>query len=653
MPWTIDDVESHIKGLSKSQKRKWVDIANNVLRQCQAKNNGQDCEALAIATANSKLKRKSINEYDRETMIRELVEAKIAEYFGGNQDDDDLAEREWDTAYVDDLPDSAFAIIMPGGTKDDEGKTTPRSLRKLPYKDKDGNIDIPHLRNALARLPQVKGVSKALLDKALATLKAAAKKVLPSYQENSLELQELLEAYAQASLLELDIPLLDLPSEIYRSIQRAEMLPSEVRYGMLVNVFLDHPEYGTSALFLQDNALYMIDFDISGRDITFYPDTIRQVKITYQDAGNETVEPAEVGKRLNKKQLETLRQSLETIKDILAWAEYEDNQDADETEESLTSETENIETGELQESASGHVIQLVEAGKQDGRKTPLYLDVAIIQPGFGNARDNHYYSRELLEKYADAFVGAKMYATDHRQDEKSVGTWVSTIKGIKGYTEAGAPIAEVVIHKDWFADDVLALNEAGLLNKMECSILAIGTAKNGKVDGKPAKIVETIDAVSSVDWVTRAGAGGHAIQLSEAETMTDIEIVEDEAESVIITEDTKQDGEPGTKTEVPEPGLTAEQVAEELTKTNQAGLSAEQVAEALTKTNLPEISRKRLAEKQYQDLTELNKAIANEIAYIKSITGSGMPFSQAQGLQENYQDLPYAERIDRIIKKYL
>ena len=50
------------------------------------------------------------------------------------------------SASVNDLPDSAFAYIEPGGTKDAEGKTTPRSLRHFPVHDE------AHARNALARL---------------------------------------------------------------------------------------------------------------------------------------------------------------------------------------------------------------------------------------------------------------------------------------------------------------------------------------------------------------------------------------------------------------------------------------------------------------------------------------------------------------------
>jgi len=84
----------------------------------------------------------------------------------------------WSTAYVNALPDSAFAWVAPGGKKDAEGKTIPRTLRKLPYKDKDGKIDLPHVRNALARLNQVKDsegkvIPKSLQDRLRKTLEAA------------------------------------------------------------------------------------------------------------------------------------------------------------------------------------------------------------------------------------------------------------------------------------------------------------------------------------------------------------------------------------------------------------------------------------------------------------------------------------------------
>lgn len=60
----------------------------------------------------------------------------------------------WTTAYINTLPDSAFLYIKPGGEKDEEEKTVPRTNRMFPYKDDEGNIDLPHLRNAIARIPQ-------------------------------------------------------------------------------------------------------------------------------------------------------------------------------------------------------------------------------------------------------------------------------------------------------------------------------------------------------------------------------------------------------------------------------------------------------------------------------------------------------------------
>ena len=53
----------------------------------------------------------------------------------------------WSTAFVNALPDSAFFYV-----KTIEGK----KIRKLPYKDSTGKVDLPHLRNAISRLGQPK-----------------------------------------------------------------------------------------------------------------------------------------------------------------------------------------------------------------------------------------------------------------------------------------------------------------------------------------------------------------------------------------------------------------------------------------------------------------------------------------------------------------
>jgi hypothetical protein len=82
-----------------------------------------------------------------------------------------LFEAKWTVASINDLPDSAFAYIEPGGKKDEQGKTVPRSLRHFPLKGKDGNYDQAHVINALQRLDQT-----TLGDAAKAKIKAAIKK---------------------------------------------------------------------------------------------------------------------------------------------------------------------------------------------------------------------------------------------------------------------------------------------------------------------------------------------------------------------------------------------------------------------------------------------------------------------------------------------
>lgn len=88
----------------------------------------------------------------------------------------------WSTEYVNNLPDSSFLYVEPGGKKDGEGKTTPRSLRHLPVKDANGSPDAAHIRNAAARANQVKlksggTVSPALAKRLIAKARSMLKRV--------------------------------------------------------------------------------------------------------------------------------------------------------------------------------------------------------------------------------------------------------------------------------------------------------------------------------------------------------------------------------------------------------------------------------------------------------------------------------------------
>jgi hypothetical protein len=76
------------------------------------------------------------------------------------------------TSKRNDLPDEAFAWSEPGGEKDEEGKTVPRSLRHFPIHDR------AHVANALARIGQGAEFGKQALPK----VKAAARKLGVEYE---------------------------------------------------------------------------------------------------------------------------------------------------------------------------------------------------------------------------------------------------------------------------------------------------------------------------------------------------------------------------------------------------------------------------------------------------------------------------------------
>lgn len=109
---------------------------------------------------------------------------------------------DWSTAEKNELPDSAFITVLPGGKKDASGRTVPRSKRLLPYKNSSGKIDKGHVQNALARVNQISApasVKKMALSKLLRITRALGMKV----QEKSKFKLASLEFYlTQRSLLE-------------------------------------------------------------------------------------------------------------------------------------------------------------------------------------------------------------------------------------------------------------------------------------------------------------------------------------------------------------------------------------------------------------------------------------------------------------------
>ena len=106
-----------------------------------------------------------------------------------------IGKATWTSAYINELPDSAF-LYVESGDKDD------KSLRHLPYKSKEGSVDLPHLRNAIARANQIKLRDGSTISESKANeLKAKAQKLLSEHSKSLWDKMEESVLTEQKSLL--------------------------------------------------------------------------------------------------------------------------------------------------------------------------------------------------------------------------------------------------------------------------------------------------------------------------------------------------------------------------------------------------------------------------------------------------------------------
>ena len=83
MPWKIEDVDNHIKGLSDKQKEQWVSAANSAREKCIADGGDEKkCDASAIKIANASVKKKeSLELASSGSVLLEEANAKNSNVF--------------------------------------------------------------------------------------------------------------------------------------------------------------------------------------------------------------------------------------------------------------------------------------------------------------------------------------------------------------------------------------------------------------------------------------------------------------------------------------------------------------------------------------------------------------------------------------------
>ena len=154
------------------------------------------------------------------------------------------------------------------------------------------------------------------------------------------------------------------------------------------------------------------------------------------------------------------------------------------------------------------------------------LEFQLMEPGFGNPRDNNYYPRSMLRRDSAKFKGIQMHEVQHNDNMRTTRTWVATItEAGDRFSESGAPICKAYIHDETFRERCKNLSAGGLLSELQNSIVARGVTVKGKIGDKLANIVQEITAPKYVDFVTQAGAGGHALALYTEAIALDLALV--------------------------------------------------------------------------------------------------------------------------------
>lgn len=508
----------------------------------------------------------------------------------------ELGEAEWSTKFVNDLPDSSFALVLPGGEKDEGGKTTPRSLRKLPYKDASGKVDLPHLRNALARVSQV-DAPEDVIRKAEAKLKAVAKEHLETYQEEADA-----DAVPTYSTRELAVSgdLYDTAQRITDAFIAAYAPETEWREGqqpryVVRSVFAGHPELADSVVIddREEAVKFVVAYFYGDDGIEFAPmEGWRRVELHYRFVDGEMEATGEA---------EAVREATE-----------------DDTASLSEAEAAAIETG---------------------RRAPVVVDFQMIRPGPGNARDKHYYPAGVLRRDAHVFNGVDVFATDHKETDRSERTKVGKVLRVPTrFTEDGAPVAQVLIYDPAQAEKARNRNDADALDTLECSIFGTGRAKESDVGGVTYKVVEAITAGRYLELVSKAGAGGKALSLAESnsgggdvkkqerpspvEEVEEVEIeeAEDGSEAGTEQEPTEAPAEE-PENEEPEGGEEGEDEA----PAEECALGEADVSRLLEGVRLPDKVKELLARGEYADEAALIAEVdAVRETFIAS-TGAGRP----------------------------
>jgi hypothetical protein len=143
------------------------------------------------------------------------------------------------------------------------------------------------------------------------------------------------------------------------------------------------------------------------------------------------------------------------------------------------------------------------------------ITITVIKPGM--SKNKRYYPASVLRNSVAVFKNAKMF-TEH-SNQNGVKEWVGCLDVAWAESDGTIKGAGQIIDP-MFKKKLELLAGAGKLGQMGVSISCSGTAIDGEEDGIVCKIVESLDACQSVDFVARPAAGGRVDAIESVQQST-------------------------------------------------------------------------------------------------------------------------------------
>jgi hypothetical protein len=202
----------------------------------------------------------------------------------------------------------------------------------------------------------------------------------------------------------------------------------------------------------------------------------------------------EAGRKLNKRNMQRVMDAMKMLQEMIdEMGDYDDKEEGEIEEASFVAET------KLREQ------------ERNGRAL-----IRIITPGWGSSG---YYPAEVLRRDGPTVftAGTKLYLNHPTKTEEAE----RPERDIRDL--AGKLASDAVWFDDGLYADVEYYNNhrpliAAIGEDLDVSIRADGTYRTGEAEGRKGRIIEQLVRAESIDFVTRAGAGGKVARLMEAHT---------------------------------------------------------------------------------------------------------------------------------------